>query len=453
MTVVDAPPGWCMAKIGDLFDSWGGHTPSKSDESYWGPGMPWVSSKDIKSSRLSSSTLTVTQKAIDETKLRVCPPGSVLVVVRSGVLAHTLPVAVTEVPVTINQDVKAFYSEEPLLNEWLALFLRMSARKLLVSSRRDGTTVQSIQYPLLKGTLLPVPPIDQRRKLIDSAEEAFSKRESVLPHLTSAQQITGRLDRAVLVAATSGTLTSEWRNENRPEPSLTALQEKREANRQRLGRKYKQPNLPSRDALPPIPDEWCWAALPELGELGRGKSKHRPRNDPALFGGPYPFIQTGDVARSGGRIMEHSQTYNERGLTQSLLWPTGTVCITIAANIANSALLTYPACFPDSVVGLIADEDIALPEYVELFMRVVRRDLASFAPATAQANINLAILSQVAVALPPIDEQREIVRRVGKLLEIKEQVSARLGVASSLLSHVGQAALLKTFRGGLVESA
>src|SRR6202034_1779957 len=108
----------------------------------------------------------------------------------------------------------------------------------------------------------------------------------------------------------------------------------------------------------------------------------------------YPFVQTGDVARSGGRITHHSQTYNEYGLAQSRLWPENTVCITIAANIADSGLLMYPACFPDSVVGLITDPAIAEPEYVELFVRTARRDLAAFAPATAQSNINLAILSE-----------------------------------------------------------
>jgi len=130
---------------------------------------------------------------------------------------------------------------------------------------------------------------------------------------------------------------------------------------------------PARQDLPP---GWRWAPLPELGELNRGKSKHRPRDDARLYEGKYPFIQTGDVARSGGKITEHAPTYNERGLAQSRLWPAATVCITIAANIAESALLTYPVCFPDSVVGLITDRRLCYPEFAEFFIRTARASLS-----------------------------------------------------------------------------
>ena len=99
------------------------------------------------------------------------------------------------------------------------------------------------------------------------------------------------------------------------------------------------------------PKSWPVQALAELGELDRGRSQHRPRNDPRLLGDPYPFIQTGDVANSRGYIRSYTATYSEIGLAQSRLWPAGTVCITIAANIAATAILGIDACFPDSVVG------------------------------------------------------------------------------------------------------
>src|SRR4030042_4505887 len=178
--------------------------------------------------------------------------------------------------------------------------------------------------------------------------------------------------------------------------------------------------------LPEVPDEWSWVYLPDLGYMNRGKSKHRPRNAPHLFGGPYPFIQTGDIAQSGGRITSHRQTYSETGLAQSHLWPSGTVCITIAANIANSAILTYPACFPDSIVGLAPDEALCIKEYVEFFTRTARSNLDQFAPATAQKNINIEILSDVAVPLPPLAEQKEIVHRVEAMFKLAEAVEKRV---------------------------
>lgn len=145
--VSELPEGWTTAQIGEYFESWGGATPTTSNPDYWGGEIPWISSKDVKQPRLRHGTDFATSRALQETRLRVCPPGTVLVVMRSGVLAHTLPVAITEADVVINQDIKAFASPEPQLNEWLALALRANEQAILHASRKDGTTVQSVQFP------------------------------------------------------------------------------------------------------------------------------------------------------------------------------------------------------------------------------------------------------------------------------------------------------------------
>jgi type I restriction enzyme S subunit len=131
------------------------------------------------------------------------------------------------------------------------------------------------------------------------------------------------------------------------------------------------------------------------------------------------------------------------------LTPADTVCVTIAANIAESALLSYAACFPDSVVGLISDRGIAIPEYVELFVRTARDDLAAFAPATAQANINLAILATVAVPLPSVDEQIEIVRRATAALASADRLASQTEHVQTTLDDILRAMHAKAFRGEL----
>lgn len=100
--------------------------------------------------------------------------------------------------------------------------------------------------------------------------------------------------------------------------------------------------------------DWEIKSLSELGEINRGVSKARPRNSPELLGGPYPLIQTGEVANAKTYITSFNSTYSEKGLAQSKMWPKGTLCITIAANIAQTSILTFDACFPDSVVGFIS---------------------------------------------------------------------------------------------------
>lgn len=146
------------------------------------------------------------------------------------------------------------------------------------------------------------------------------------------------------------------------------------------------------------PHGYPLAPLGEVGVLDRGVSRHRPRNDPALLDGPYPLIQTGDVARSGGRITAYSATYSELGLRQSKLWPAGTLCITIAANIAETGILTFDACFPDSVVGFTVDA--ATTTYVRVWLSFLQATLEASAPQSAQRNINLAILRGLPVPLP-----------------------------------------------------
>src|SRR5204862_5368827 len=124
-------------------------------------------------------------------------------------------------------------------------------------------------------------------------------------------------------------------------------------------------------------------------QVGRGKSKHRPRNDPVLYGGIYPFIQTGDVKSSNLYITEYSQTYNEKGLAQSKLWQPGTLCITIAANIAETAILKIAACFPDSIVGFIPFPDKADVKFVKYYLDTIKLHMQSISKGTTQDNLSL----------------------------------------------------------------
>lgn len=146
--------------------------------------------------------------------------------------------------------------------------------------------------------------------------------------------------------------------------------------------------------------------LPELGELGRGVSKHRPRNAPELLGGEYPLIQTGEVSNAGLYIENYENTYSELGYKQSKMWKAGTLCITIAANIAKTAILRFDACFPDSVVGFKANDktnEIFIHYWFSFFQAI----LEAQAPESAQKNINLKILSELKVIAPDIEEQNK----------------------------------------------
>jgi len=138
-----------------------------------------------------------------------------------------------------------------------------------------------------------------------------------------------------------------------------------------------------------IPEGWKLKKLDELGSIGRGKSKHRPRNDPSLYGGDYPFVQTGEVKQALLYITHYSQTYNEKGLAQSKLWKPKTLLLTIAANIAETAILKIPACFPDSIVGFVADSEQVTPEFIKFRIDDIKEKMQSFSRGTAQDNLSL----------------------------------------------------------------
>ena len=165
---------------------------------------------------------------------------------------------------------------------------------------------------------------------------------------------------------------------------------------------------------------WDFKTLDELGKVARGKSKHRPRNDKRLFGGIYPFIQTADVKKANFYIYEYSETYNEIGLAQSKLWDAGTLCITIAANIADTGILSMPACFPDSIMGFIPYDGISDVRFIKYCFDILQRKCKQISQGTAQDNLSWEKLSTIKFPAPPLKIQcriAEVLSRYDSLIE------------------------------------
>ena len=171
--------------------------------------------------------------------------------------------------------------------------------------------------------------------------------------------------------------------------------------------------------------DWEIKPLSELGELNRGVSKARPRNSPELLGGPYPLIQTGEVANAKTYITSFNSTYSEKGLAQSKMWPKGTLCITIAANIAQTSILTFDACFPDSVVGFIS-RNMTNELFIHYWFSFFQKILDEQAPQVAQKNINLKILSELNVIVPPLSLQNRFAAFVEHVDQQKQTVQQSL---------------------------
>jgi type I restriction enzyme S subunit len=174
---------------------------------------------------------------------------------------------------------------------------------------------------------------------------------------------------------------------------------------------------------------WAARKLNELGKVSRGRSRHRPRDAAHLYGGSYPFIQTGDVKHASLYVTEHNQTYSEAGLEQSKLWPAGTLCITIAANIADTAILTYDACFPDSVIGFIPDPQKADAKFIKYYFdAVLKGRYRQFSQGAAQDNLSQEKLLSLDLMVPDVNEQIKIADKIAVFDDLIENNRRRIAL-------------------------
>ena len=178
--------------------------------------------------------------------------------------------------------------------------------------------------------------------------------------------------------------------------------------------------------------EWRPAKLDELGHVGRGRSRHRPRNANFLYGGPYPFFQTGYIKAANCYLTEFSQTYSEAGLAQSKLWQPGTLCITIAANIAESAILGIPGCFPDSVVGFIADPSRADVRFVRYYLEILKLRMQGISQGATQDNLSLDKLLTFDFLVPPLTIQRRIAGILSAYDDLIENSQRRIKILEEM---------------------
>lgn len=183
-------------------------------------------------------------------------------------------------------------------------------------------------------------------------------------------------------------------------------------------------------------NSWKKYKLSELGFLGRGKSKHRPRNDASLFGGKYPFIQTGEIKSANLYITKFSQTYNEKGLKQSKLWDENTLCITIAANIAETAILKIKACFPDSVVGFVADPQKCNVKFIKYYIDTIKRNMQNISGGACQDNLSLDKIAFFDILTPSLKTQNNITNILSNYDDLIENNNNRIEILEEMAQKI-----------------
>ena len=469
------PASWEWAAIGDVFlyDAGTKREPTVLDQKQW-----LLELEDIEK---DTGRLLVRTRVCERESRSTKSEFHVGDILYGKLRPYLNKVLVADKPGYSTTEIVALRPHLPLRSEYCALALRRPDFVDYVTRLGQGTKMPRLRTEDAVKSPFPLPPLAEQHRIVarvnelmalcDRLEAARAEREATRDRLATASlarlnapdpdpamfqhnvafalnnltPLTTRPDQikalrqTILNLAVRGKLVPQDPNDEPASKLLKRIAADRLA-LEKSGAMKKSKPLPAintEDAPFDLPAGWAWTRFPEIGLFGRGKSKHRPRNDPILYDdGKYPFVQTGDVARAGGSIETYNSLYNDVGLAQSALWPTGTLCITIAANIADSGILTFDACFPDSIVGLIVHDSFEDARFFEYFLRTVKGNLHEFAPSTAQKNINLGILEDVLISLPPLAEQRCIVSKVDELMVLCNRLEASLTVGDDTLGRL-----------------
>lgn len=302
-----------------------------------------------------------------------------------------------------------------------------------------GTTRLKLTQGNLKSIPIPIPPLAEQQRIVAKLDAIFGHLDSLREKLNRIPDLLKNFRQQVLTQAVTGELTKEWREGKGLVQTNLNLKNKFEIEFELFD--YQD-----------LPDSWKYTALGNFIECSRGKFSVRPRNDPRYFDGDYPFIQIGDLPKDGGEVSSFSKTLNNLGKEVSKEFLAGTVVIAIVgATIGNTGILTRNMFFPDSLIGINTKNQIS-NQFVEYFLRAIKLNLRQLSYAGGgQPNIKLNNIQNLAVALPPFNEQQEILKRVDALFELADKIESQYQSLKTKIDQLPQAILAKAFRGELVE--
>ena len=468
----ELPEGWewvCLESICHQITDGAHHTPN-----YVPKGIPFLSVKNLTNGKLDFSNTKYISEDEHKRLISRCHPEKWDVLLTKVGTTGIAKVIDIDRPFSIFVSVALLKLSKSLIDsQYIERLINSPLVRKYSEYGTEGVGNKNLVLRKIRLFVVPLPPLTEQKRIVarvdqlmplcDLLEEKQQKRNSKRIHLNnsaldkllnaenaetfqihwqriaqnfdtlySVPENVSKLKSAILQLAVQGKLVEQDPND---EPASELLK-KIKSEKDKLiakGKIKKQKPLPpiNPDEVPyELPQGWEWVRFINAGMLERGKSKHRPRNDQTLFtNGEYRLVQTGDISSAKDHnyiVHTFTSLYNEVGLAQSKMWPSGTLCITIAANIAETGFLKYDSCFPDSIVGFTSLIGDVVSKYVNFFLIVTKSHLIDYAPSTAQKNINLGILNNLLFPLPPLAEQKRIVAKVDQLMTLCDNIEKRL---------------------------
>lgn len=397
------PNGWKWCKLEDIASFGGGKTPSMDNKEYWHNGNHlWVTSKDMKCSHITNSLMKITDKALKA--MTIYERGTLLIVTRSGILRHTLPISILESPATVNQDLKAISPYLQELSEYLYIVIKANEHFILKEYHKDGTTVDSIDFDKFKCLPIPLPPITEQKRIIAETKHWFALIEQINQDRSDLQTIIHKVKNKILSLAIHGKLVPQNPNDEPASELIKRINPKAEITCD--NGHYTQLSFE-------VPQNWSWTTLGKIGKWQSGSTPNRLNKD--YYNGNIPWLKTGDL--NDGYITYIPEYITEKALNETSvkLNPTGSVLIAMyGATIGKIGILTFPATTNQACCACEVFNGIDR-EFIFLFLLSHREEFIKMGGGGAQPNISKEKIINTYIPLPPFTEQKRIINAVNKI--------------------------------------
>ena len=420
----EVPSSWVWCRLEDIVSFGGGKTPSMNNKEYWDNGKHlWVTSKDMKRSYITNSLMKITDRALEV--MTIYEKGTLLVVTRSGILKHTLPLSILERPATVNQDLKTISPHIQEISEYLYIVIKANEQFILNEYHKDGTTVDSIDFDKFKYLPIPLPPLVEQRHIIAEIRRCFTLIDQIEQGKADLQMIIKQAKSKILDLAIRGKLVPQDPNDEPASELLKRINPKAEITCD---------NEHSRK----LPQNWCICRLKDLCSfLSRGKLPKYSENDKT-----YPVFAQKCNFKDGGISLEQarfldpstickwSETYKLR-TGDILVNSTGTGTVGRTRLFHESYLGQYPFVVPDSHVSVIRVIDEIIPQYLyayisSSFIQQYLQD--NLTGSTNQKELYIGVLENLVIFVPPLIEQQRIVQKIEELFTSIDEIQKALEV-------------------------
>ncbi len=457
------PKGWCWVALGVLGTWTGGGTPSKANVAFWTNGtVPWVSPKDMKVAVIGETEDKVTAAAVEGSSAKYVPQGSVLMVMRSGILKHSFPVAITDRIVTLNQDLRALTPHADVSPNYIARYLALAANRVLEDCSKDGTTVDSIEVAALERLRVPLAPIAEQRRIVARVDALFTEIDEGEAALSAARKGLDTFRRALLKAAVTGELTKDWRAANLVSETghdlLARIAKGRHGNRVPKGRARRAADAGALDtsSLPGLPEHWGWATIRELADVIGGLTKNPGREKMSIRA---PYLRVANVQMGNLDLSE----MKEIGVTNDDLQRASLEIGDLLIVEGNGSIDQIGRCaiWVGEVAGCVHQNHIIKARFAEpvlqrwcltwLLSPHGRDEIEQVAASTSGLHtLSISKVEALPVPVPPPAEAAEILRRVSDALSASADTLAVLDTEAADAARLKQSILKAAFEGRLV---